>query len=326
MRPRVYRAIDRELFWFIAVIVGAWTLVTAGFCVLAAGTSAFFSLVALVVTVILIWVLIATAVILRAKTLTVTAEGFELAGITTSWADVAGFDVDVDRGVIEVRYAPTAPRTIRRQVSGALRCAYVIVSPTYIRETQFDAGGHPLVDVLRDGWRRYHDPDDDIPTELDDALREPTDSPARMIIPLRRRRAAWAVAACGATIVALTVAAVSSVLVRAPQDGSLGQLILGIVWIVFWLSFLAPMTALFISLLRRLRSGGIQLDGEGFQAGKYRWAWADLESIEPGINVVYRRDCIDISAPSQTGINPKSYGAGGESVLEILREWQHLYR
>ncbi|MGK2879586.1 MAG: hypothetical protein ACSLE6_01885 [Mycobacterium sp.] len=259
---------------------------------------------------------------LRTKTLILDDAGFQVTGHVVPWADVDGFEPasDTMSGHVRVRFVPGVPLDRRKRLSMALGRLRLFTPLAYL-PTHFETGGRPLIDVLSEELWRYRNPEDEIDVHDAAPLEDPPDPEDELVVPLKRRRAFTEFLICLAFVALVAGVIVGPWLARINDDFDRADLVLGVASAVLFLAVLTPLGAVLVHLARKLGSGGLRLDGSGFEYRKHRWRWADLESIEPGIRVTYRAECVVISAPSETGIDPDDFETDGEPLVDLLQQW-----
>lgn len=245
----------------------------------------------------------------RSPGLRLDADGFELDGRLSRWADVSDLYFVPGKGESSV------DRVCVVYVAGVKRRRAVNDIPV----DSFDTGGPALEDILRSWWRG----DRSVGRPVERAYTEPE----LVLAPDRSdSRGALVIAV---PLFVLVVAAGPGLLLYAllvdHEQPTMWNVVLGtFAWLAVSVFFGAS-----VHFLRQgLQSPSLILHRNGFEYGEHAWAWSDITAVEPfedRVRVVFRPRRSPSSAPSRLPFRRDGFKTAGRPVDDILREWLDRY-
>lgn len=300
----------------ITIVMAVFTVpglavITFGISIVAGGSANgyLFVVVGSVLTLIFGAGLVASARALRSPGLRLTADGFEVDGRVSRWADVSDLYFVPGKGESSV------DRVCVEYVAGVKRRRAVNDIPV----DSFDTGGPALEDILRSWWRG----DRSVGRPVERAYTEP-----ELVLEPDERDNRLAFAIVSALFMLSVVAGpgllLYSVFVEHAHPEAWGVVLGTVLW-------LAVVTFLGVGvhwLRQGLHSPALELHHKGFEYGQHSWTWRDIKAVEPfedRVRVVFLARHSPSSAPSRLPFRRDGFKTAGRPVDDILREWLDRY-
>lgn len=286
--------------------------------------------------------------------LRLSINGLDYNGFRFGWADIEAFHAAVGgaSGVTHVRlqFSRDAPLPRSAKVSVALGKVGFFTAPAHIPVGAFDAGSRQLINVLQEWWNYYHDPAIEVHPFEADAWRnldadlnflalgheirpELCDAPDadELILPVRRGQAAANAAGPVLVFVVLLLTFPLVLLDRSP--GTPTSLTVGLAVLLLFLAGWTGHAA--YRRVRILLRPGLRLHSKGFEFGRDRWAWADVESVHAvEVPLLLGGTATRLRVKFRPGHQPQRmpsdidfglFDTGSTGLAVILRQWLRRY-